>query len=210
LPDALWVAVHPGLVAIVTDREPMQFSYFGAQGREADAGLVGPTAYGLAATSSGLFVGTDDGLCHMASGRTSVLTDLGGVLPDNWVNDVRAQLDAVYVLTLRSGLMRLSPEGTDVWPTSLMTSPGVLLPLSHSVLFGTNAAGLAVLDRGAPRIQTYGPAQGLPSTLVTAILLDPETDRLWVGGSSGITRIDHPSQALGIEEPCTANLREKE
>jgi ligand-binding sensor domain-containing protein len=222
----LWVAAHPGLVVIDTEDRPLSFRYLGASGKEADAGLVGPTVYGLAFSSSAIrgrgpssraegggaadlrreiWVGTDDGLSVIADDRTRSLTDLGGVLPDNWINDVRASDDAVYVLTLRSGLLRVDPAGTQIWRTRrFMTSPSVLLPVGGGLLFGTNAAGLVVAPapsrRGPGALRTYGPVQGLSSSMVAALAYEPETDRLWIGGSGGIDRIERASVALQLSQ----------
>jgi len=180
------------------DQDPPRMLHFGATGHEHDAGLVGPTAYGLAFTSAGLWVGTDDGLGLLEGTGARALTDLGGELPDNWINDVRAHRDEVHLLTLRSGLVRIGRTGTRVVHTSLMTSPSVLLPLDGGVLFGTNTAGLALLRGGA--IRTFGPAQGLASTMVTALAHDPATDRLWVGGNAGIDRVDGARRAFKLDD----------
>jgi ligand-binding sensor domain-containing protein len=199
----IWVAVHPGLVAIDTRRGRSQgaFSYYGARGRQEDRGLVGTTVYGLAVTSAGIWAGTDRGLSLMAPGGvTRSLTDLEGALPDNWINDVRASGDAIHLLTLRSGLMRIQPGGSEIWSTALMTSPSVLQPLGRHVVFGTNDSGLAVVE-GPGTIRTYGPAQGIASATVSALAHDPTTDRLWVGGNGGIDRIDNVHQALGARCP---------
>jgi len=223
----VWVGVHPGLVAIDTSqfrgsamKGTFAMQHLGARGREADAGLVGPTLYGLAWSGAGLWLGSDDGLGRLTRAGASALTDLGGVLPDNWINDVRALGDEVVVLTLRSGLLRLTPAGSEVLASGLMTSPGVLVLTPRQILFGTNAAGLAVLERprsGAPHVgrwrgaaatsqplaaplaaggggvRTFGSRQGLPSTMVTALAYEPAADRLWIGGDAGVTRLDHLS-----------------
>jgi ligand-binding sensor domain-containing protein len=213
----LWVAAHPGLVVIDTEARPHAFQYLGASGKEADVGLVGPTVYGLAFSASegqarapslpSIWVGTDDGLSVIdrtgADDRMRSLTDLGGVLPDNWINDVRASNDAIYVLTLRSGLLRVGPGGTQVWRTRrFMTSPSVLLPVAGGLLFGTNAAGIVVAPapsrRGPGVLRTYGPLQGMSSAMVAALAYEPEADRLWIGGSGGIDRIDRASVALRL------------
>jgi hypothetical protein len=197
--DELVVAVHPGLVVIDPAHDPPRFRYYGARGHEADVGLVGPTVYGVAVARGALWVGTDDGLTQLAAAGPRDLTDLGDVLPDNWINDVRARRDEVYVLTLRSGFLRLAPWRTDVIATSLMTSPGVLLPLGERVLFGTNTHGLAVADvppGGAAHIRTFGPGEGLASRLVTALAFDPTRDRLWIGGAAGLDRLDDARRAL--------------
>jgi ligand-binding sensor domain-containing protein len=197
--ERLWAAVHPGLVVINPAVDPPAVRYFGARGKDADAGLVGPTIYGVAFSPAGIWIGTDDGLSQMTGDRVRSLTDLGGVLPDNWINDVRAVGDVVYLLTLRSGLLRLAPDGTQIWTTSgFMTSPSVLLPLGDGLVFGTNAAGLVVVSSsGAAR--SYGPQQGLASAMVTALAYEPDADRLWIGGSGGIDRIDHASVVLALK-----------
>ena len=211
----LWVAVHPGLVAVDTELDPPELQYLGARGKEADAGLPGPTIYAVAPHGDGLWVGSDDGLGRVTPSGPRPLTDLGGVLPDNWVNDVRSEGEALVVLTLRSGLLRLSPAGSEVFASEVMTSPGVLLVLGGRVLFGSNASGLVALEeRGGrgPELFTYGPAEGLPSTMVTSLLHDPDRDRLWVGGSAGVTCIESARRALGLRRTGTdfATLEEKE
>jgi ligand-binding sensor domain-containing protein len=202
--ELLWAAVHPGLVVINPSVDPPAVRYFGARGKEADAGLVGPTVYGVAFSPAGIWIGTDDGLSQMTGERVRSLTDLGGVLPDNWINDVRAVGDVVYVLTLRSGLLRIAPAGTEIWATDrFMTSPSVLLPLGDGVVFGTNAAGLVVVtSSGVAR--TYGPPQGLASAMVTALAYEPDVDRLWIGGSGGIDGIDRASVMLALKQ-CRAS-----
>jgi ligand-binding sensor domain-containing protein len=193
----IWAAVWPGLVAIDARSDPPRMLHFGATGHEHDAGLVGPTVYGLAFTGTGLWIGTDDGLGLLEGSGARGVTDLGGELPDNWINDVRAHREVVHLLTLRSGLLRIDQGGTRVVHTALMTSPSVLLPLDGGVLFGTNAAGLAALRGGA--IRTFGPAEGLASTMVTALAHDPMTDRLWIGGNAGIDRVDGARRAFDLE-----------
>jgi ligand-binding sensor domain-containing protein len=42
----------------------------------------------------------------------------------------------------------------------------------------------------APRVLTYGPSQGLSSSLVGALLIDRQNNQLWVGGNGGIDRLD--------------------
>ena len=206
--SVVWVAAHPGVVALETARERpgLDVRYFGAAGKEADAGLAGPTVYGLAIARDGIWVATDEGLSRMQLGSTRTLTDLGGELPDNWLNDVRIAEDGtLYVLTLRSGLLRIGEQGTRVLHGRFMTSPGVLLPIStprgRAVLLGSNADGLIVLDDlegSAPRARTYSLAQGLPAQTVSSFAYDAEHDRLWVGGDSGITQIDGAARQLGI------------
>ena len=59
-----------------------------------------------------------------------------------------------------------------------------------------NAEGLAAVGtRGetASAIQTYGPAQGLASSLVAALAYEADKDRLWIGGSGGIDRVERAS-----------------
>lgn len=91
-----------------------------------------------------------------------------------------------------------------------MTSPGVLLVAGSRVVFGSNASGLVVLEENragrAPELLSYGPAQGLPSAMVTSLLHDRAHDRLWVGGSTGLTRIDKASSSLGL--PSAARKEE--
>jgi ligand-binding sensor domain-containing protein len=201
----LWVAVHPGLVVVDAEQEPPRFFYYGATGKEQDAGLVGPTVYGLAFSREGTWVGTDDGLSLMTPERTRSATDLGGVLPDNWVNDVRADAGALVVLTHHSGLVRVAPSGTEIWVTRFMTSPSALLLNGDSILFGTNDSGLAVATAAAGRrlIRTFGPAQGLASRMVTALLLDPARDQLWIGGSAGVDRVQGASRLNAMRREAT-------
>jgi ligand-binding sensor domain-containing protein len=202
----LWFAVYPGLVTLDTRRRPWRFVYLGATGAEADRGLVGPTVYGVAFSRGGrrAWIGSDDGLSRLRTmterGRASNLTDLGGALPDNWINDVRAAPDGIYVLTLRSGLLRVG-QRTEVIHADLMTSPSVLLPLGAGAIFGTNSRGLAVLRDTAARTPTLavlGPAQGITSRLVTALAHEPTRDRLWIGGEAGVERLDAATTALGL------------
>ena len=200
----LWVAVYPGLVALDTSLDPPELEYLGARGQEADAGLPGPTIYAVAPGPDGLWVGSDDGLGRLSRSGVRLLSDLGGVLPDNWVNDLRGDGETLVALTLRSGLLRLSPAGSQVFATRVMTSPGVLLLVEGRILFGSNASGLLVLDEQSstpPSLRSHGPAQGLPSAMVTSLLHDAARDRLWVGGSAGLTRIDRAARSLGLQAP---------
>ena len=196
--DRVWVGAYPGLLAIDPTRDSPDFRYFGARGHDRDAGLSGTTVYGVAFTTATMWVATRSGLGALAPDGARVLTDLGGVLPDDWVNDVRASDQVVYALTLRSGLLSIAPTGTTVLASSLMTSPSGLLLLDGRPLFGTNAAGLALVEQAAegPRILVFGPAAGLASDTVAALALDGEADCLWVGGSGGIDRIDHASRVF--------------
>ena len=107
----LWVAVYPGLVAVDTSLDPPELEYLAARGQEPDAGLPGPTIYAVANRADELWVASDDGLGRLSWAGSRLLTDLGGVLPDNWVNDLRSDGETLVALTLRSGLLRLSPEG---------------------------------------------------------------------------------------------------
>jgi ligand-binding sensor domain-containing protein len=197
--DRLWVGVYPGLVAIDVAAPPgdeLDFEHLGASGHAADAGLVGPTVYGAAFGGDSLWVGTEDGLSLLAgSGQGYALTDLGGVLPDNWITDVRRAGAVVHVLTLRSGLLQLTPRGSRLLRFNLMTSPSGMLALRRAVVFGTNRQGLALV-RGARRITTYGPERGLASSAVAALAYDVAADRLWVGGNAGVDQIDGALQRI--------------
>jgi ligand-binding sensor domain-containing protein len=220
--SVVWVAAHPGLVALETARERpgLDARYFGATGKEADAGLASPTVYGLAVARDGIWVATDEGLSRMRLGSTRSLTDLGGELPDNWLNDVRLAEDGtLHVLTLRSGLLRIGAGGTQVLHGRFMTGPGVLLPIAtpagRAVLLGSNADGLIVLDepegsRGTARARTYSLAQGLPARTVASLAYDARNDRLWVGGDAGITRIDGAARQLGIGAAFQEPMKERE
>jgi hypothetical protein len=189
--DELWVAAHPGLVVIDLTTDPPRHRYLGARGAEASADLVGGTAYGIAFTDDASWVGTDRGLTRLvAGGGARSLTDLDGILPENWINDVRSDGTSVWVLTLRSGLVRLGPAGTEVWPIALMTNPSSLVPLGERALFGTNSAGVAVADARTLVVTTHGPRQGLSSATVGALAYDEVADRMWIGGSAGIDRVD--------------------
>lgn len=173
------IGTHAGVVAINLDHIDRPRYFVG-----------GPTAYGIARWASALWTGSDAGLVRIDPTATTLsMTDLGGVLPDNWITDVRssASANAVFVLTLRSGLLRLSRERADVWPTSLMTSPSGLVVAGEKVLFGTNARGLAVLDHRG--LHTYGPAEGVASPLIASLARDA-AGRIWLGGAHGIDRID--------------------
>jgi ligand-binding sensor domain-containing protein len=189
--DELWVAAHPGLVVVDLKSDPPRHRYLGARGAEASADLVGGTAYGIAFTDDASWIGTDRGLSRLANGGSArSLTDLDGILPENWINDVRSDGATVWVLTLRSGLVRLGRNGTDVWPMALMTSPSSLVLLGERALFGTNSAGVAVVDTRTLVVATHGPRQGLSSATVGALAYDEAADRMWIGGSGGIDRVD--------------------
>lgn len=203
--SVLWVAAHPGLVALETAREwpGLEARYFGAAGKEADAGLASPTVYGLAHAEDGIWVATDDGLSRLRLGATRSASDLGGELPESWLNDVRVDDEGtLHVLTLRSGLVQIGRSGTRVLRGKLMTGPGVLLPIATSrgraLLVGSNASGLLVLDASG-RARSFSLAQGLPAQTVAALAYDAQHDRLWVGGEAGLTRIDDASRQLGLE-----------
>ena len=224
--DRLWVGVYPGLVAVdvaVPPGEDLGFEHLGARGQEADRGLVGPTVYGAAFGENCLWAGTEDGLTLLAGpgqdsvsparlGRlrgvasllpsapsAQVLTDLGGVLPDNWITDVRRAGSEVHVLTLRSGLLQLAPRGSRLLRFDLMTSPSGMLALRGAVAFGTNRRGLALV-RSAERITTHGPEQGLASAAVAALAYDADADRLWIGGDAGVDEINNALQSVGARE----------
>src|SRR5262249_40049481 len=149
--------------------------YMGASGQEADAGLCGTTVNGIAPGRAGLWLGTQTGLTLLGGAEPRWLGDLSGILPDDWITDVRAAGERVYVLTLRSGLLEIRSQEARVEPFRLMTSPSALLPLpgSDGVLFGVNQAGLAYLPaRAQDQLYTFGPAQGLASSTVTSLALD--------------------------------------
>jgi ligand-binding sensor domain-containing protein len=194
--NQLWVAAYPGLLAIDLQSDHGRIRYYGAKHQEADAGLVGPTTYGMDQHEGQLWVGTEDGLSRMSTEETVSWTDLGQEIPENWVNDVRADGEAIYILTLRSGFLRIDPRGTQIYPTHLMTSPGSMALALGLVLFGSNSSGLVVGDFSTPRknelpLKTYGPKQGVSSSMVTALLYERAEDRLWVGGASGLTLLSH-------------------
>jgi ligand-binding sensor domain-containing protein len=174
--DELWVGAHPGIVVIAGERR-----------RYLADDLAGTSAYGIAFSGGAPWIGTEGGLTCLGSGS---LTDLDGVLPENWINDVRADGPDLWVLTLRSGLVKLGPSGTEIWPLALMTNPSSLLPLGGRVAFGTNSAGLAVADPRTQSVATYGPRQGLSSATVAALAYDAAADRMWIGGSGGIDGVD--------------------
>jgi len=214
----LWVGVHPGLVAIDVD-QPLRFAYFGAKGRAQSATLIGDTVYGLAcrgaAAKPTCWVGTQTGLSLFAPGAkvTASLTDLSGLLPDNWINDVRADKEATFVLSLRSGILRLGPRRLDVIKTNLMTSPSVLQVIGGAMVFGTNAHGLVVIKReegGYRRASRHASAQGVASRLIAALAYDRARDRLWIGGDAGIERLDSASRRLGLSRASPKALAAKE
>jgi ligand-binding sensor domain-containing protein len=188
----IYVAAYPGVVTIETD----SYHYMGASGQEADAGLCGTTVNGIAVTPAGLWLGTQSGLTLLGP-EPRWLTDLSGALPDNWVTDVRAAGDRLYVLTLRSGLLEISGQGARIQRFALMTSPSGLLPTSDGLLFGVNSLGLGFAPDAA-RIFVFGPAQGMTSSTVASLALDAAHDRLYVGGSNGIDRVDLLSRKLAF------------
>lgn len=196
----LWVGTHPGVAILDTRRDPPATRYV-------DSGpgkLAGPAVYGIAfsGATATAWIGTADGLTALHRGEARTLTDLGGVLPDNWINDVRAAGDSVYALTLRSGWLRVTPGAAEVFSSSLMTSPSAMLLLDDQLVFGSNDRGLVVAERrvarsATARLRAWGPAEGLPSRLVAALAHDPRGDRLLVGGDAGLSVIDDARAALG-------------
>lgn len=188
----IWAAAHPGLVAIDTAQRPPAFRYLGARGHDADAGLAGPRVAGFDLDGDDLWTGGDDGLTHLQNGRARILRDLGGLLPDDWINDVRVEQGRVDILTQRDGLLRIAPDRATAFRFPLATSPSAMQHAGGAVVFGTNGAGLAALfpteDRA--RVLTFGPARGLGSRTVAALHYDAARDRLLVGGDGGIDRIE--------------------
>jgi ligand-binding sensor domain-containing protein len=191
------VAAYPGLVTIETASGEPSYHYMGASGQDSDAGLCGTTVNGIAATPAGLWIGTQTGLTLLGP-EPHWLTDLSAALPDNWITDVRADGDRLYVLTLRSGLLEISPRAARIQRFALMTSPSGLLPEPDGVLFGVNSLGLAFAPDATATIFVFGPAQGLGSKTVASLALDVPNDRLYVGGSNGIDRIDQLSRKLAF------------
>ena len=202
----IWAAAHPGLVAIDTAATPPAFRYFGAKDHDADAGLAGPRVAGFDLAGNDLWAGGDRGLSLLRDGRARVLRDVGGVLPDDWINDVRVDHNTVSVLTQRDGLLRIAPDRTEIWRFKLSTSPSAMAHVGGAVVFGTNGAGLAValpFPTGGARLLTFGPAQGLGSRTVAALDYDAARDLLLVGGDGRVDRIESASikfRSLNSEE----------
>ena len=143
-------------------------------------------------------------------GKLVVLRDVGGVLPDDWINDVRIDRHTVDVLTQRDGLLHIvqgpGPDRVEIWRFKLSTSPSAMAHVGGAVVFGTNGAGLAValpIASGGAHLFTFGPAQGLGSRTVAALDYDAARDLLLVGGDGSVDRIEGASikfRSLNSEE----------
>ncbi len=192
-PDGLWVGMYPGGMKL--DRSGAIVTRYSGEDDEPSAiRIFGTTLFGVIEQAGAVWLATQDGVERITHDATEVLATVGGSAPDDWINDVASCAEDVVFMTADRGLGWLGPSGTTLARAHLPSSSGSLRTVGDAVVFAADHALLVArcADRGR-RIVRYDVQAGI-GVVPIALSYDEESDRLWVGGVGGGTRID-PARA---------------
>jgi PAS domain S-box-containing protein len=143
----------------------------------------------VAAPDGGLWIGTEEGLCRYVQGRFSVYGPREG-LPSKDIRALHVDAQGALWIGTPAGLARYQtghfvsyaarfPGRLDTRVRAIAEHPAT------GVWIGTSAKGL--LNLRGETLSEYTQKDGLPSDLVTALLVDAHST-LWVGTDQGLCR----------------------
>jgi hypothetical protein len=201
---AVLAGAYPG--AVLIDRDRRRYFTGRVEPSGDDEPMFATTVFGAAEGDGALWLATQDGVERHQSGAVAVLASIGGVLPDDWVNDVGAVgSDVVFALGDR-GIGWIGPRGTRIYRAHLPSATGGLRALGDRAVLAADD-GIIVSTGENGRLARYGVEQGVDFT-VGAIAVDEANDRVWLGGLGGVLRVDGAQrQLVGAPAPLARGDR---
>ena len=150
----------------------------------------------LRATDGTLWVGTHDGVFHLAADFSQIAHyDVDTGLPHNRTRSLTEGPDGTIWIGTSGGLSRWEPEtgalslfaDRDLLPDTDVRAVWQGTP-SAPIYVGTQA-GLAIIDPQTRKTRTFARADGLPNETIYKIIPDGQGN-LWITTNNGLARLD--------------------